>query len=193
MRTVFFDIDTQLDFVYPAGALYAPHADRIVPVVAGLNRFAAQHGFPVVSTVDAHLEDDIEFQTWPRHCVAGTIGQRKAESTLLERRVVVPNEAGEAALEGSQQIILEKQTVDAFATVSLQRVLNHLAADNYVIYGVVTEICVLHAARGLLKTGKSVTLVTDAVEALTAGGSAMALNELSGLGATLATYRQIVG
>ena len=31
MKTVFFDIDTQIDFVYPAGALYVPGAEHILP------------------------------------------------------------------------------------------------------------------------------------------------------------------
>src|SRR5260370_15357156 len=86
MSTAFFDIDSQLDFLYPAGALYVPKAERIVPAIARLNRYAAQHGIPVVSTTDAHTEDDPEFKIWPHHCVAGTHGQRKAEATLLERR-----------------------------------------------------------------------------------------------------------
>ena len=30
MKTVFFDVDTQLDFVFPAGALYVPGAENIV-------------------------------------------------------------------------------------------------------------------------------------------------------------------
>ena len=30
MKTVFFDIDTQIDFVFPAGALYAPGAESIL-------------------------------------------------------------------------------------------------------------------------------------------------------------------
>ena len=68
-----------------------PGAERIVPAIARLNRFAAAHGIPVVSTTDAHAEDDPEFAAWPPHCVAGTLGQRKAEATLLDRRVVVPN------------------------------------------------------------------------------------------------------
>ena len=38
--TLFFDIDTQIDFVYPAGALYVPGAEHILPVVAELNRRA---------------------------------------------------------------------------------------------------------------------------------------------------------
>ena len=54
MKTVFFDIDSQLDFLYPAGALYVPGAERIVPAIARLNRFAAAHGIPVISTTDAH-------------------------------------------------------------------------------------------------------------------------------------------
>src|ERR1017187_7219555 len=33
MKTVFFDIDSQLDFLYPAGALYVPRAERIVPAI----------------------------------------------------------------------------------------------------------------------------------------------------------------
>jgi nicotinamidase/pyrazinamidase len=83
MKTVFFDIDSQLDFLYPAGALYVPHAERIIPAIARLNRFAASHGIPVVSTTDAHTEDDPEFSVWPPHCIAGTWGQRKAEAKLV--------------------------------------------------------------------------------------------------------------
>ena len=46
MKTVFFDVDTQLDFLYPAGALYVPGAERIVPAIARLNRFAARARHP---------------------------------------------------------------------------------------------------------------------------------------------------
>src|SRR5215218_3767734 len=145
MSAVFFDIDSQLDFLYPAGALYVPGAERIVPTIARLNRAAAERGIPVISTVDAHAEDDPEFQIWPHHCVAGTWGQRKAETTLLDRRVVVPNRPGDLAIDGARQIIVEKQTVDVCAAPNLTRVIETLAADEYVVYGVVTEICVLYA------------------------------------------------
>src|SRR6267378_8323038 len=99
MKTVYFDIDTQIDFVYPAGALYAPGAERVVPAIAELNRRAPL----VISTMDAHSEDDPEFQIYPHHCVLGTAGQQKPSVTLLERRAVIP-----APLEGARQLILEK-------------------------------------------------------------------------------------
>jgi nicotinamidase/pyrazinamidase len=193
MSAVFFDIDSQLDFLYPAGALYVPGAEKIVPAIARLNRFAAERGIPVVSTTDAHTERDPEFQIWPHHCVAGTWGQRKAESTLLDKRVVVPSSGGEIAIDGAKQIVVEKQTVDVFAAPNLSRVIERLGGDEYVVYGVVTEICVLYAVRGLLKLGKPITVVTDAIETLKAADSEKALEECRRGGARLATASQICG
>jgi nicotinamidase/pyrazinamidase len=191
MRTIFFDIDSQLDFLYPAGALYVPGAERVVPTIARLNRYAMAHGIPVVSTTDAHTENDPEFQVWPAHCVAGTMGQHKAESTLLGKRVVVPNQECRLALDGAEQIVVEKQHVDAFTAPNMGNVVELLAADAFVVYGVVTEICVLFAARGLLKYGKPVTIVTDAVAALSAEASARALAEICAAGGRLALASEI--
>src|SRR5580704_9961272 len=139
--TVFIDIDTQLDFLYPAGALYVPGAEFLIPTLAHLTRYAGQHGIPLVSTVDAHTEDDPEFQSWPKHCVAGATGQHKAEATLLARRVVVPNREGDLALGDAQQIVVEKQTVDAFRTNTFARIVRQLKPGRIVVYGAVTEIC----------------------------------------------------
>ncbi len=164
--TVFFDIDTQLDFLYPAGALYVPGAERIVEQIASLNRFAGARGVPVISTMDAHAENDPEFESWPAHCVAGTIGQQKPASTLLERRVVVGNRPSGIAIDGAQQILLEKQALDCFTAMNLQAILDQLGAERYVVYGVAADVCVKFAAEGLLKTGKRVVLVTDAVRGL---------------------------
>jgi nicotinamidase/pyrazinamidase len=193
MKTVFFDIDSQLDFLFPAGALYVPGAERIVPAIARLNRFAAAHGFPVVSTTDAHAEDDPEFSQWPPHCISETLGQRKAEATLLDGRVVVPNRDGELALDGARQIVVEKQTVDVFQCANLHRIVERLNAESYVVYGVVTEICVLYAARGLLRLGRPVTVVTDAVETLKAEDAERALAEIREAGGRLATTAEICG
>jgi nicotinamidase/pyrazinamidase len=167
MKSAFVDVDTQIDFVFPAGALYAPGAEKILPVVAALNRYAAAHGTTVVSTMDAHREDDPEFAKWPHHCVAGTASQQKPAATLLDRRVVVPSVRGFLfSLDSCRQILVEKQTIDLFTNPNLPFVLDYLQAQRYVVYGVVTEICVRCAAFGLLERGKLVELVTDAVQGL---------------------------
>ena len=167
MKTVFFDVDTQLDFLFPAGALYVPGAETIAGTVARLNRYAGEHGIPVVSTMDAHTENDPEFREWPPHCVAGTVGQTKPQETLLADRAVVPVRViALPLLTGVSQVLLEKVTTNAFSNPNLERLLEQLGAERYVVYGVVTEICVRFAALGLLKTGKRVELVTDAVRHL---------------------------
>jgi len=185
MSAIFIDVDSQLDFLYPAGALYVPGAERIVPAIAHLNRYAAGHGIPVISTTDAHAENDPEFATWPKHCVAGAFGQRKPEVTLLDRRVVAPHR-----IEGAQQIIVEKQTVDVFQARDFPPLLARLHPDRFVVYGVVTEVCVLYAVRGLLKLGKPVTVVADALQSLTAEGRDTALAEMRAAGViiTVAGY-----
>ena len=55
----------------------------------------------------------------------------------------------------SAQILLEKQTFDCFTNVNLAGSLEQLRAERYLVYGVVTEICVKLAAWGLLKTGSA--------------------------------------
>jgi nicotinamidase/pyrazinamidase len=183
MKTVFFDIDTQIDFVFPAGALYAPGAEKIIPTVAKLNHHAAKHRIPLISTMDAHSENDPEFREWPHHCVVDTMGQQKPAATLLEKRIVLPNSP--RTVELSDQILLEKQTFSALSNCNFEHLLELLAADRYVVYGVVTEVCVKFAAFGLLATGKRVEIVTDAICPLDEKKGAEVLAEFTAAGGHL--------
>ncbi len=189
MKTVFFDVDTQIDFVFPAGALYAPGAEEILDRVAALNRYAASHGIPLISTMDAHSEDDPEFRIYPHHCVAGTDGQRKPSATLLENRVVVPNRPCEAT---GAQILLEKQKLDCFTNVNLNALLDRLGAERYVVYGVVTEICVKFAAFGLLERGARVEIAGDAVRALNDDAAADVMAEFQRTGGRVVSSSEVV-
>ena len=193
MKTVFFDVDAQLDFLYPAGALYVPGAERIGERIAELNHWAEAHGIPVISTMDAHAENDPEFAHWPPHCIAGTHGQHKPAVTLLERRVVVPNVAGAPEVNGAAQIVIEKQSLDCFAARNLNAILDRLGAARYVVYGVVTEICVKIAALGLLRTGRRVELVTDAIKELDPAAAARFQAEFTAAGGVLAMRASICG
>ncbi len=162
--TVFFDVDTQIDFVFPAGALYVPGAARLVPVIAGLNALAAATGILVVSTVDAHPENDGEFTEHAAHCIRGTAAQRKPESTLLPARLTLPeNTSIIPCLDGIGQVLIEQTSVDCFRNRNLVRLLTGLGVTRCVVYGVAAEIAVHHAAMGLLRFGCEVHLVTDAI------------------------------
>ncbi len=167
MKTVFFDVDTQIDFMYPTGALYVPGAERILPLIAELNRQAPV----VISTMCAHSEDDPEFATYGHHCVVGTVGQQKPPATLLN--------------DPARQIIIEKQQLDCFSSPQLAPTLERLDADRYVVYGVVTEICVQFAAFGLIKTGKRVDIVENAVRSLDEGKARVMFEQFTAAGGRL--------
>ena len=166
MKTVYFDIDTQLDFMVPSGALYVSGAEQIIGEVVRLNREAEAAGSLVISTMDAHSENDPEFKLWPHHCVAGALGQRKVSATILGGAVRVPNSPELADWRGATQLLLEKQTVDCFTNPNLAVILRELNAVRYIVYGVVTEICVRNAVMGLLPFGKPIQVVQSAIRHL---------------------------
>jgi nicotinamidase/pyrazinamidase len=170
MRTVLIDVDTQADFLFPAGALYVPGAEEIIPHLAALTRFAASQNFTIVSTADAHSENDVEFQTWKPHCIAGTLGQHKAPETSLDRPLVVSSDPAAfppiGDVSAAKQIIVEKQRLDCFSNPNLVPLLATLSATRYVVYGVATEYCVQCALNGLIQLGRPIELVTDAIRGI---------------------------
>ncbi len=167
MRTVFVDVDTQIDFMFPSGALYVPGAEKIVDKIAALNRYAIEHQLPLISTMDEHSENDPEFQLYPHHCVAGTLGQRKPAATIVGQHFVT------------------KQKLDCFTSPKMHELIAQFGAGRYVVYGVVTEICVRLAALGLLKTGARVEIVTDAVRSLSEQAASNWLAEFRAKGGIL--------
>jgi nicotinamidase/pyrazinamidase len=198
MKTVFFDVDTQIDFISAAGALRVPGAGGIVKNLGALTRFAASNAFPVLSTADAHTEDDPEFKSWRPHCVAGTAGQLKISATLFAKPLVLTT--AEGALDwvadtvgAPGQIVIEKQHIDCFTNPNLRPLLDLLQADRFVVYGVVSEICVQAAAFGLLQTVARVEIVTDAIRSLAPDAERQMLQRFVAQGGALTTTAQVIG
>ena len=91
------------------------------------------------------------------------------------------------AIEGAQQILLEKDQLDITTSPNFGPLLARLSAKSYLVYGVVTEICVRLAAFGLLKTGRRVEIVTDAVQALDENAARKMFAEFERAGGHLTT------
>jgi nicotinamidase/pyrazinamidase len=192
VKTVFFDVDTQIDFLFPAGALYVPGAEKIIKTLGALTRFAAANRLPIISTADAHSENDPEFETWKPHCVIGTAGQQKAARTLLNQPLVLSTAAGSlnairSRISDAAQIIVEKQMLDCFTNPNLRPLLDIMNANRYVVYGVATEHCVRCAAFGLLETGAQVEVVTDAISGISASDEQEVLETFQSQGGVLTT------
>jgi len=71
-------------------------------------------------------------------------------------------------LGGSHEHVMdvEKQAFDVFTNPNIDALLKALGKREIVLYGVVTEICVDRAARGLIQRGYRVNLVQDAIQHL---------------------------
>lgn len=192
---LFWDVDTQMDFMLPGGTLYVPGAEQIIPHLARLMRYAQQRWIPVLSSADTHQPNDPEFELYPPHCIVGTPGQQKLAETLLSNRLVVPNAPFQWPddLRGYEQFIIEKPTLDVFTNPNVDALLDRIAPREIVLYGVVTEICVWLAARELLARGYRVRLIEDAIRALNKEKGRECLKELVQRGATLVSTSELTG
>jgi nicotinamidase/pyrazinamidase len=186
-KLVFFDVDTQVDFMRPDGSLYVQGADQIVPRLNKLMRYAEEHRIPVLSSADAHPPDDPSFAQWPPHCVAGTPGQLRISETSFPSSLVIANRPGrfDPPREWVGQIIIEKQEYDATTNVNFEAILKSLGPRRFVVFGVATEYCVRGTALGLRKRGMPVDLVTDAIKEIKPEDGRKAVDEMRAAGVRL--------
>ena len=195
-RTIFWEVDTQADFMLPGGKLYVAGAEKIIPNIKRLVDVARQGNVLIVSDACRHSQNDPEFQTFPPHCIRGTPGARIIPEGLAQTFYTVANDEKYKLpknLLSYQQIILEKQTLDVFDNPHANTIVERLGKDvEYVVFGVATEYCVRLAAKGLLERHRKVSLAKDAIETLKAENGRRALEELKSLGARLITTDEAI-
>lgn len=195
-RIIFWEVDTQADFMLPGGKLYVAGAEKLVPNIKRLVDVARQGNVLLVSDACRHTQNDPEFQTFPPHCIRGTPGARIIPEGLAQTFYTIPNDEKYKLpqnLMSFQQIILEKQTLDVFDNPHASTIVDRLGKGaEYVVFGVVTEYCVQLAAKGLLARGHKVSIVKDAIETLKAEDGRCALEELKSLGARLITTDEAI-
>ena len=199
-QVIFWDVDTQADFMLPGGKLYVPGAEKLIPNLKRLTDQARKDRVFLVSDACVHAPDDPEFQRFPPHCVRGTAGAEIIPETVADRFLILPNRREATVpsdLSPYQQVILEKQTLDVFDNPHTETVIERLKqfADpdaEFVVFGVVTEYCVRCAAKGLLGRGRRVALAQDAIKTLKAEDGASALAEMQSMGARMITTREAI-
>jgi nicotinamidase/pyrazinamidase len=200
--TLFYDVDTQRDFVQPGGKLFVPGTDRIIPKLSAITELARHSGVRVIASVDRHFPGDPELERnggdFPDHCMDSTTGQKKIDATAARNPVFVENrdvsdDELAAILAHRDELIFEKQLFDVFAgnrhAANLLRRILPLFTD-VVVYGVYTEVCVRDAIAGLLPIGPQIHIVTDAIADLGPDGAAHRLG-WKAAGANLLTLTEV--
>jgi len=205
MRVILWEVDAQADFMLPSGKLYVPGAEKIILNMNRLVEAARQGRVLLISSADAHAPDDPEFREWPPHCVKDTAGAELVPEARAARLLVIPNQSDcvlPSDLSAYQQILLEKNTLDVFDNPNTDKLLAQLSASQksdvgagpeFLVFGVVTEYCVLRAADGLLRRSYCVSIVEDAVQSLDEQKGRTILSDLQSRGARLITTDEALG
>jgi len=177
---LFWDVDTQVDFMQPDGALYVPGAEEIVPALERLSEAARRLGLPVVMSADDHqatdaeISDDPDFATtYPPHCMRGTPGQqriaatRRPDALVLGHQELPVKELRRRLAAAGDAVLLLKKSVEVFSNPNTENLVRALSPRRIVIYGVALDVCNERAVEGLWRRGyHRLSVVTDATRAL---------------------------
>jgi nicotinamidase/pyrazinamidase len=176
--TIFWDVDTQADFMLPSGALPVPGAVGLLPNLGRLTAAARANGITIVHTADDHDLHDAEIaadpdfvDTFPPHCLRGTPGAERLPETAAGPEVFdIPPDGGVdlGAVGSASEVMLRKNRFDAFSNPAAGPLLRALAPERIVVYGVALEICDRYAVEGMLALDPrfDIVVVEDAVAAL---------------------------
>lgn len=177
---IFWNVDTQFDFVSTNGKLYVPGAELLKPEWKKLTLLAKTYCLKVVNTADWHFTESAELaekpdfiQTFPPHCMANTKGAGFIEETSPENPVVIDWDKEFSLSEISnnagnfRNYIIRKDAFDVFkGNPFTGQILKILSPKTVVVYGVTTNVCVNDAVVGLAERVPNVFVVEDAIREL---------------------------
>lgn len=177
---LFWNVDTQIDFVYPRGKLYVEGAEDLRPQWKELTNLAKEKSIRVVNTADYHFPNSAELDaspdfinTFPEHCMVNSRGADFIKETEPEdpvffdwnrKYLITPELLGKNL---HRNIIIRKDAFDVFAGNPLsETIVKYLNPDTVIVYGVTTNVGVNAAVKGLVKRVKKVYVVKDAIKEL---------------------------
>src|SRR5713101_1613922 len=207
-RVIFWDVDTQYDFMKADGKLYVPDAEHVIANLGRLSDFAHGHGIRVIASADDHVMGHPEISehpdwqtTFPPHCLRGTPGQKKIPETALRDPLVIEPERGgdPKALVAKVRshrgdILFHKHRFDVFTNANVLPVLEVLDPQDVVLYGVALDVCDKYAIEGLLENRAATRLfaVTDAMKPIDRDGAEQLLKEWGEEGVRLVKTSEVV-
>ncbi len=204
---IFWDVDTQCDFMRADGKLYVPDAEQIIPQLARLTDVAHQRGIRIVASADDHvaghreLSDAPDFkQTFPPHCMRGTPGQAKIPETGLRDPMVIepeplsPDDLTARVRRHRGDILFHKHWFDVFTNPNAEPAVRELDPERIVLYGVALDVCNKYAIEGLLQRWPHTQLyaVTDAMKPIDAHQATSLLRQWQERGVELITTSQAI-
>lgn len=181
-------VDVQNDFADPAGSLYVPGGEVVVPVINAEIARAQTAGASVFYTRDWHPPHTPHFKPdggpWPVHCVQDTWGAAFHAQLAVVGPVVSKGTDGE---DGYSGFAVRDMRSGAAQATDLDRLLRARGVSRLLIVGLATDYCVRATVLDALRLGYRVVVLRNAVRAvdLAPGDGARALADMQLAGAEL--------
>ncbi len=202
---IFWDVDTQYDFMRPEGRLYVPGAEGIIANVSQARVFALDNGYSILASTDWHKEGNIEISgkpdmetTFPAHCMADKPGsERVGYLGELPIDIVHNSKMSEGELQklsGKKQfhIVIRKEELDVFSNPNTGDILKLLKPRKAVVFGVALDLCLKMVVEGLIKTGGTkIFVLRDAVKSLGLKSDEAVLEEFKKKGVEIITVADL--
>ncbi len=205
-QTVFWDVDTQYDFMQPDGKLYVPGAETIIPKVSEVRRFALEGGYSMVADIDWHsreneeISDDPDFKaTFPPHCMAGEPGGERVG--FLGDVPIEYIEIDEMDVEAIRalirkepfHIVIRKNSLDVFDNPNTDKLVKLIEPKRVIVFGVALDFCVYYVVRGLCKFPDiRICVLKDVVKGLEARPEREIFDEFNKMGVEVTELNSIV-
>ena len=161
--TIFFDIDTQHNFMHKDGRFYVPDAEKIIPKLKRITDFASKNWISIVASIDLQ-KSGVEILA---NYANQANGYRKIPETTLPNAKIIPNnklENGQLKdiLEKYSRFWIFKQKNDIFSNPNTKEIIKN--AKRACVYGVATDYCVKAAVLGLRDMDIETYVVRDAIK-----------------------------
>ena len=168
-------VDMLRGFMEPGHALYAGDKARdIIPNVRGLLERELADDAGVFFICDHHDPDDLEFQMFPPHCIAGT-----PEAEVIPELAAYPGE------------IIYKKRYSGFFNTALEERLKKLEPEKITVCGVLTNICVMHTVADARNRDYNVEVPVDCIASPDEAAHRFALEHMEKvLGAKLTRFKE---
>lgn len=199
---IFWNVDTQYDFVEPKGKLYVTGAELLKSIWQEITKLAAAKNIKVVNTADFHYGNSAELSanpdfvsTFPEHCMANTSGAEYVAETQPDNPAVFDWDKQYLTLNEihiKRNIVLRKDVFDVFVgNPHTEAIVEMLAPKTVIVYGVTTNVCVAAAVAGLVTRVEKVIVVEDAIKEL--ANIPLSFDDWKKWGVELVTFEELKG
>ena len=203
-KLIFWDVDTQFDFMRPEGALYVPGAESIIEKVSEVRKFALQNDCSMIADIDWHSPGNEEIsespdfiKTFPPHCMAGSPGSERLgylgdipiEYIEIDK---MPSDKLKKLVEKEQfHVVIKKESIDAFDNPNTDRLVEYVKPRAVAVFGVALDFCVKSVLGGLAKhNGIKRILLRDVVKGLDPKTEDVIINNLQQTGVEIIEFTE---